>query len=72
MGAQVVRESTGTVVRKGRLTGVDFDAKNFPDLVPVLSSTLATASGISRIYSCERLRAKESDRLTETIKLLTK
>ncbi len=72
MGAQVVRESTGTVVRKGRLTGVDFDAKNFPDLVPVLASTLATASGISRIYSCERLRAKESDRLTETIKLLTK
>jgi 3-phosphoshikimate 1-carboxyvinyltransferase len=69
----VVREMGGDVrwnrdegiirVRKSPLTGIDIDASNFPDLVPVLSVMAAFAEGETRIRGIEHLRIKEIDRV---------
>jgi 3-phosphoshikimate 1-carboxyvinyltransferase len=40
------------------------DAKNIPDLVPVITSLACCAEGVSYISGVKRLRLKESDRLT--------
>lgn len=45
------------------LKAVDVNAKNTPDLVPVLATLSCYAKGTSRIYGVKRLRLKESDRL---------
>ena len=55
----------------GILQGCDIDAKDIPDLVPVISVVAAAAQGDTRIYNAGRLRIKESDRLTTVTALLT-
>lgn len=45
------------------LHGIDIDAANIPDLVPVLSVVASVAEGETVIRNCARLRLKESDRL---------
>jgi 3-phosphoshikimate 1-carboxyvinyltransferase len=45
------------------LHGIEIDAANIPDLVPILSVVAAAAKGPTRIYNAGRLRDKESDRL---------
>jgi 3-phosphoshikimate 1-carboxyvinyltransferase len=42
----------------------NIDAKNIPDLVPVCAVLACFASGTSRISGAQRLRLKESDRLS--------
>ena len=46
------------------LRGIDIDASQIPDLVPILAVTGALAEGVTRITGAARLRIKESDRLT--------
>lgn len=66
-----VRTAGGCVtVSPSRLRGIEIDAKNIPDLVPVLAVTAATAEGETRIYNAGRLRMKESDRIASTAALL--
>ncbi len=55
----------------GILQGCDIDAKDIPDLVPVISAVAAAAQGDTRIYNAGRLRIKESDRLATVTALLT-
>ena len=50
-------------VRKSSLHGIKIDARQMPDIVPVLAVTAAYAQGETVIYNAERLRIKESDRL---------
>ena len=50
----------------GKLKGIDIDAKDIPDLVPVLSAVAAGAEGRTTIRNAERLKLKESDRLEST------
>lgn len=45
------------------------DAKDIPDLIPILSVCAATAKGTTKIVNYERLRIKESDRV-EAIKTM--
>jgi 3-phosphoshikimate 1-carboxyvinyltransferase len=52
------------------LKGIQIDAKQIPDLVPVLAVVAATAEGDTEITGAKRLRDKESDRLTTTANLL--
>ena len=61
-GADVQR---GETVRVGpaELYGIQIDATQIPDLVPILSVVAACAQGESVIYGAGRLRIKESDRL---------
>jgi len=46
-----------------QLAGIDIDAKDIPDLVPVCAVLGCYAEGRTEIYNAKRLRYKESDRL---------
>ena len=59
-----VEEAPGRIVcRKAPLHGIDIDAAQIPDLVPVLAVTAALADRVTHITGAARLRLKESDRL---------
>lgn len=73
-GAAVTMRADGAIVcRKAPLRGIEIDASQIPDLVPVLAVTAAAAEGETRIFNAGRLRLKESDRLaavTHCLRLL--
>ena len=69
-GADVTVRRNEVIVRKGTLRGIEIDASDIPDLVPVLAVTACAAKGETRIYNAARLRLKESDRLTATAELI--
>ncbi len=52
------------------LKGIRIDAKQIPDLVPVLAVVAAVAEGDTEITGAKRLRDKESDRLSTTAAML--
>ncbi|MBR1675163.1 MAG: 3-phosphoshikimate 1-carboxyvinyltransferase [Eubacterium sp.] len=54
------------------LHGIEIDAENIPDLVPILSLTASVAEGTTIIRNIERLRIKESDRVATVIDTLTR
>jgi 3-phosphoshikimate 1-carboxyvinyltransferase len=54
------------------LKPVEVDAKNIPDLVPVIAVLACFAKGTSRIFGARRLRLKESDRLASVSSELSK
>lgn len=62
-GAAVTEEGGRIHCRRAPLHGIDIDASQIPDLVPVLAVTAALAEGTTRITGAARLRLKESDRL---------
>jgi len=69
-GGNVIVEKDGIVFSKGNLKGLKFSAKNCPDIVPIMSVLLARAEGNSIITETERLRLKESDRLSAILEIL--
>ena len=52
------------------LKGIQIDARQIPDLVPVLAVVAAVAEGDTEITGAKRLRDKESDRLSTTAAML--
>ena len=63
-GASLSWEADGALrCRAGGWRGIQIDASQIPDLVPVLAAAFALAEGETRIAHAERLRLKESDRL---------
>jgi len=67
----VVEETADTVfVRYAPMEGVELDAADIPDLVPVLAVVAAAARGETRIRHIARLRLKESDRVMSVLALL--
>ncbi len=48
----------------------EIDAKNIPDLVPIISVLSAAKTQTTRIYNAGRLRLKESDRIHSTVEML--
>lgn len=62
-GADIVWEEDFVKVKKSKLHGIKIDARQIPDIVPVLAVTAAYAEGETLIYNAQRLRIKESDRL---------
>ncbi|HIW73134.1 MAG TPA: 3-phosphoshikimate 1-carboxyvinyltransferase [Firmicutes bacterium] len=62
-GASVEETAEGLICRRAPLHGIEIDASQIPDLVPVLAVTAALAEGTTRITGAARLRLKESDRL---------
>ena len=74
MGAEISLSRDGITVEKGNLHGTNIDARNIPDLVPIISVAAAAANdGKTVITGAERLKIKESDRLTavyESLKAL--
>ena len=63
MGAQVAWRDNLTRISARELRATTIDAREIPDLVPVLAALLCFAGGESRIVNAQRLRYKESDRL---------
>lgn len=74
-GADIVQEESpdGTVYRAlpGLLKGISIDASQIPDLVPVLAAVACFAEGSTQIHHAQRLRLKESDRLSAMAKGIT-
>ena len=63
-GADISVSDNGSyIARRSNLKGIDIDASQIPDLVPVLATVASVAEGRTRIYGASRLRLKESDRL---------
>ena len=69
-GAEVTETGTAVTVRRGRMRGIEIDAADIPDLVPVLAVTAACAEGDTRISGIRRLRLKESDRAATVAELI--
>lgn len=62
-GADISWEENSVRVKKSPMHGIKIDARQIPDIVPVLAVTAAYAERETVIYGAERLRIKESDRL---------
>jgi len=62
-GAQVTCENNNVTISPGTLRGIEINAGDTPDLVPVLAAVAAVAEGKTIIRNAGRLRIKESDRL---------
>lgn len=63
-GAQIDWQDDVLMVSAATLHGIEIDAAQIPDLVPVLAAAAALAEGRTVITGAARLRLKESDRLT--------
>lgn len=72
MGVEIEKAGDRVTVSKEPLSGFEFDASDHPDLVPVLEVLAAQANGKTSITGVQRLRYKESDRLTSMPTELTK
>ena len=62
-GACVEEGDSAVTVSGGDLKGIEIDASDIPDLVPILAVVAASAEGRTAIRNAGRLRDKESDRL---------
>jgi 3-phosphoshikimate 1-carboxyvinyltransferase len=69
-GAQVKSDGSAVTVSGRKLRGIEINAKDIPDLVPILSVIGAAAEGTTVIRNAGRLRTKESDRLASVSALL--
>ena len=69
-GADVKTDGTSVSCRYAPLHGIDVDAADIPDLVPVLSAVAAYALGETRIRNIRRLRLKESDRVASVLAMI--
>lgn len=64
------KSETGVRVRAGALSGITVDLENIPDLAQTVAAVAAFAKGKTTLYSADRLRLKESDRIEAIIKTL--
>ena len=58
------------LAKRSQLRGIDIDAAQIPDLVPILATVASVALGKTTIYGASRLRLKESDRLASVCDML--
>jgi len=71
-GANIAIDDDGGIrCSGGSLAGIQIDASQIPDIVPVLACVAAYAKGTTRIFNAGRLRFKESDRLESTMDVLS-
>ncbi len=71
MGANVTVDGNEITVKKNRLFGTIIDAKDIPDLVPIISVLAACCEkGVTHIINASRLRLKESDRIQSVFQML--
>jgi 3-phosphoshikimate 1-carboxyvinyltransferase len=70
-GANIECSGNSVAVYPSELHGTEIDARQIPDLIPVLSAVASIAHGKTIIKNAARLRLKESDRLSSVTKSLT-
>ncbi len=71
MGAAISRSGNCITVSRADLFGIEIDASQIPDLVPIISVVASVAMGKTRIYNASRLRLKESDRIQSVCQMLS-
>ncbi len=69
-GARVEANEAAVSVAPGELSGIELDARDIPDLVPIIAVVAAAANGATVIRNAGRLRLKESDRLSTVTELM--
>jgi len=69
-GADVTVQDGAVTVRAANRRPICADCADIPDIVPILAVMSCFAEGVSRFDRVERLRIKESDRLTATADLI--
>ncbi len=69
-GANVTLSKGDITVTPRMLHGIEIDASNIPDLVPILCVVASVSEGQTRIFNAGRLRIKESDRISSTCNML--
>lgn len=62
-GAETEINENTVICRKSELHGAEIDARDIPDLVPIIAVLAAYSKGKTVISGAERLRYKESDRI---------
>lgn len=70
MGARIGHTAGRVTAFRGELHPLTVDARDIPDLVPVVAAVAAAVPGTTRITGAARLRLKESDRLATTARAL--
>lgn len=63
-GATIEEIEKGYLIKKSKLTGCDIDLQDCPDLGPILNVLAMYSKGKTRIFNAQRLRYKESDRIS--------
>jgi len=72
IGATINYEENTLIVDKSKLSGFEFDAENYPDLVPAIIPLALFTQDNCIIKNVDRLRFKESNRLEELIESFKK
>lgn len=72
MGCNVEESKEGIKVKPSKTKGIEIDASNCPDLVPILTVLASLSEGETKIVNAKRLRIKECDRLHAITKELNK
>ncbi|MBU4185996.1 MAG: 3-phosphoshikimate 1-carboxyvinyltransferase [Proteobacteria bacterium] len=72
MGCKVFHENDGIAVKGHKLSAIEVDMANMPDIVPTLAVVAAFARGTTVIKNVAHLREKESDRLGSVATELSK
>ncbi|WP_079428090.1 3-phosphoshikimate 1-carboxyvinyltransferase [Clostridium oryzae] len=63
MGGNITKENNMLHAQTSFLNGIEIDASQIPDIVPILAVCAAVSQGTTTIYNASRLRIKECDRL---------
>ncbi|MBE6584661.1 MAG: 3-phosphoshikimate 1-carboxyvinyltransferase [Ruminococcaceae bacterium] len=71
MGAEIQFNSSSVTVFPSSLKAASIDAKDIPDLVPILATAASVAEGETLIFNAARLRLKESDRIESVCAFLS-
>lgn len=66
-GGNIIADENGVSCSGGQLKGIELDATDIPDLVPIIAVLAAFADGETVITGAERLRYKESDRIKSVV-----
>ena len=69
-GGNISAEGDAFIASSSKLQARDIDARNIPDLVPILAVLASVAEGTTKIYGASRLKLKESDRLMSVCSVL--
>lgn len=69
-GAMTAVYEDAVTVKRNVLRGMEIDAAQIPDLVPVLAVMACAAEGQTVIYNAQRLRLKESDRIETVYRMI--
>ena len=71
MKARIEKDESGIItVKKSPMHGIKVHGDSFPDILPIIATTLCIAEEGGSITGGERLRIKESDRIATTTAML--